>query len=212
VKYDDASWHSGGDFPHDLRPDAAGTHTGMFLAWALLSGSGGDLHLEGSPAPIEKLRSRSVTPGSYFISECDGKFTDEDLNDIGNQFATEYYAPETGQFLVDYQNVLGAKLPSLYHIADSWQNFDKIKPTIDERFRRWCAGDRNHEDQPKSADKTTPEVGSSTLEQLRSRARIWFALAAINMVCALLFLLVGVLALGLGVCLIPALMTMIVAV
>lgn len=38
MKYDDASWHCAGDFPKDL-PEAAGaTHTGMFLAWALLSG------------------------------------------------------------------------------------------------------------------------------------------------------------------------------
>jgi len=41
MKYDDASWHYGGDFPDDLPDEAGATHTGMFLAWALLSGLGG---------------------------------------------------------------------------------------------------------------------------------------------------------------------------
>ena len=39
MKYEDASWHSGADdFPKDLTAQAAGTHSGMFLAWALLGG------------------------------------------------------------------------------------------------------------------------------------------------------------------------------
>ena len=42
MKYDDASWHSEGDFPDDLPEEAGGTHIGMFFAWALLSGMGGD--------------------------------------------------------------------------------------------------------------------------------------------------------------------------
>ena len=33
-KYDDASWHYGGDFPKDLPIEAGATHTGMFLALA----------------------------------------------------------------------------------------------------------------------------------------------------------------------------------
>jgi hypothetical protein len=36
MKYDDASWHFGGEFPKDLPEEAAATHTGMFVAWAFL--------------------------------------------------------------------------------------------------------------------------------------------------------------------------------
>ncbi len=35
MKYDDASWHFGGDYPSDLPQENACTHTGVFLAWAL---------------------------------------------------------------------------------------------------------------------------------------------------------------------------------
>ena len=134
MKYDDASWHFGGDFPRDLPQEAGATHIGMFLAWALLSGLGGEIH---APEALQELLSRSVTPGAFFMSECDGKLTSEDLNDEGNAFASEYYPPETGQFVTDYDASLGGALPDLYHVADSWENFDQIKLLLDRRFQEW---------------------------------------------------------------------------
>jgi len=77
MKYDDASWHSGGEFPKHLPPEAGATHSGMFLAWALLSGLAGELHLEDSPEGIKALRERTITPGAFFLRFCDGKLTDE---------------------------------------------------------------------------------------------------------------------------------------
>jgi hypothetical protein len=35
MKYDDASWHYGGDFPADLPQAAGAAHIGMFLAWLI---------------------------------------------------------------------------------------------------------------------------------------------------------------------------------
>ena len=37
MKYDDAGWHVGGDFPDDLPPEAGATHIGMFAAWCMLT-------------------------------------------------------------------------------------------------------------------------------------------------------------------------------
>jgi hypothetical protein len=34
-KYDDASWHYGGDFPEGLPQKNGATHTGMFLNWCI---------------------------------------------------------------------------------------------------------------------------------------------------------------------------------
>jgi hypothetical protein len=208
MKYDDASWHSGGDFPGDLPSEAAATHTGMFLAWALLSGKDGDLHSEGSPAPIEKLRTHSVTPGEYFLSECDGKFTDEDLNNEGNAFAADYYALETGQFLRDYEATLGAELPTLYHIADSWQNFDKLKPILDRRFQNWRSARHNQSNSVKSGANTVSSAGVTALDRSRATARFWLLIGIVAMICALLFLVIGFFVLGSGVSLLPALIGM----
>ena len=35
MKYDDASWHFGGDYPEDLPDENGATHIGMFLAWCI---------------------------------------------------------------------------------------------------------------------------------------------------------------------------------
>lgn len=44
MKYDDASWHVGGEFPKELPPQAGATHIGMFAAWCMLAGLAGELH------------------------------------------------------------------------------------------------------------------------------------------------------------------------
>jgi hypothetical protein len=136
-KYDDASWHYGGDFPKDLPIEAGATHTGMFLAWALLAGLGGELHDDETPNLFEQLRARTITPGAFFMSACDGKFTDEDLNDEGNAFAQDYFVFETGLFLHDYETTVGADLPDLYHVPDTWGTFEQVKSVLDQRFHEW---------------------------------------------------------------------------
>lgn len=136
-KYDDASWHYGGDFPEDLPNEAGATHTGMLMAWALLSGLGGAIHVVDSPDDIPSLKTRSVTPGAFFLSACDGRFTDEDLNAEGNAFVESYFDFKRGQYLRDYQATLGDRLLSLYHVVDSWENYDKLSPILDSRLNEW---------------------------------------------------------------------------
>jgi hypothetical protein len=144
LKYDDASWHYGGNFPADLPDEAGATHIAMFVAWALLSGLGGELH-EGMAWP---LKTRSVTPGRFFRDACDGQLTDEDLSEDGNAFAAVYYLttadkPATAiDYFADYQDCLMDKVASVYHIADSWANFDKLRPVLDRRWQDWRAGRR----------------------------------------------------------------------
>lgn len=144
MKYDDASWHYEADnFPSHLPPSAGATHTGMFLAWSILSGTAGELHVEDFPVDIQQLNARLITPGAYFFQVCDGKFTDEELNEIGNQFAQEYFDFENGQYLQDYSEVLGdGDGANLYAVADTWDNFDRLKPVLDQRFKDWIGSDR----------------------------------------------------------------------
>jgi hypothetical protein len=126
MKYDDASWHSGGNFPKDLPPEAGATHAGMFLAWSLLSGLAGSIHLEDCPESIPMLKERSLTPGVFFLRFCDGKFTDEDLNGEGNSFAQHYFDLETGQYVHDYGETLGFSPDDLYYVPDTWETFTDL--------------------------------------------------------------------------------------
>jgi hypothetical protein len=66
------------------------------------------------------------------------QFWEEDLSDLGNEFTRAYYGAETPSgYFEDYEECLGANLPSLYHVADTWENFDIIAARIDERFSEW---------------------------------------------------------------------------
>jgi hypothetical protein len=136
MKYDDASWHYGGDFPSDLPAKAGATHIGMFVTWALLAG----LENSKDPLGIETLKSKGLTPGEFVMNECDEKFVDAFLNTEGNEFAKYYYFSETGMFNNDYASTLASELPSIYHVGDSWTNYDKLKPIIDRRFAQWRSG------------------------------------------------------------------------
>jgi hypothetical protein len=66
---------------------------------------------------------------------CDGKLTDSDLSVEGNAFAQVYF--EDGDFLADYEGSVGQGLPSLYHVADSWQTYAKLQPLFDRRLSEW---------------------------------------------------------------------------
>ena len=143
MKYDDASWHYGGDFPKDLPFEAGATHTGMFVTWALLNGLGGEIHTVAFPDDIPKLRSKSMTPGAFFLSSCDGKFTDEDLNPEGNAFAEAYFNLSGGQYLSDYEATLGGDAPSLYHVADTWDNYERLQPLLNQRLAEWRRASNN---------------------------------------------------------------------
>jgi len=137
MKYDDASWHYGGDFPEDLPPEAGATHTGMFVAWCLLNDLGGSLHTEEFPDTLVELRERKLTPGAFLIEACDGKFTDEDLRVEGNAFTEVYFDFSEGKYLSDYEECLGVEGGSLYAVPDTWDSFDKLAPVISRRFENW---------------------------------------------------------------------------
>ena len=142
MKYDDASWHYGGDFPKDLPREAGGTHIGMFVAWAMLNDLAGPIHTEDFPEELKELQNRETSPGKWFIVACDEKFTDEDLTEEGNLFARYYYADEDGlkqsnpNFLQDYESTF-PQLESTYHVPDTWESYDKFAPVIARRFIKW---------------------------------------------------------------------------
>lgn len=136
MKYDDASWHYGGDFPEELPDEAGGTHIAMFLTWCLLNDLTGELHISEFPDYLNRLKRRDISPGKFFFDVCDGKFTNEDVNEIGNKFTNYYFHFKSGQYLVDYsEEFLDYK--SVYSVDDDWKNYDRIQPYISAAFKRW---------------------------------------------------------------------------
>ena len=118
----------------------AGTHIGMFLAWATFNDLENEFHCQRSAEPLAKLRRREITGRQFFEAACQGKFAEKDLSPEGNAFAQFYYADEAGQrglYFDDYRKVLVAGLPSFWQVEDIWTNYDRIAPVISCRFAEW---------------------------------------------------------------------------
>lgn len=140
MKYDDATWHGGDEFPVGLPPEAGATHAALFLAWALSADLGGDYHVIDSADDLERLLARKLTPGQYFLAVCNGQLTDEDFSPEGNDFALGYYQQGVAGYIGDYHEYLAKGLPSEYHVADSWTSYDKLRPVLDRRLANWRRG------------------------------------------------------------------------
>jgi hypothetical protein len=138
VLYDKAAWHSDGDFPADLPPEAGATHIGMFFAWAVTRGLAGDLHTANEPGlELHLITERRITPGEAAQRFIDGRLTNEDFSDEGNAFAADYYQGKKPYYddLEELRRALAVK--SVYHIPDSWAVFDRLAKVVDQRFKRW---------------------------------------------------------------------------
>lgn len=144
VSYDRAD-HDYSTEQEPLPKGHAATHIGMFLAWAVFNGLENDFHRQHSAEHLARLRRREITGRQFFIAACKEKFAEKDLSPEGNAFAEYYYsgdAGERGLYFTDYKKVLVAGLPSFWHVADTWANYDRIAPVISKRFEEWKAPPR----------------------------------------------------------------------
>ena len=138
IVYDKAKWHSDGDYPADLPQRNAFNHTGFFLGW-LIDNDLLDAEITDEfPDAIEAFRRRDTT-GPALYRSFDGALDEYMLNDEGNAFAQCYFDFDTGQYLNDYDEILSSGLPTMYHVDDTWENYDKLKQRIDQRFNEWRA-------------------------------------------------------------------------
>ena len=139
MSYDRADF----DYSTDAEPlpkGHAATHIGMFLAWAVHNGLESDFHRQHSAELLARLRRREITGRQFFEAACRERFSERDLSEEGNAFAHYYYVDEAGRrgpYFADYKRVLTSALPSFWHVADIWDNYDKIAAVISRRYEEW---------------------------------------------------------------------------
>lgn len=154
-KYDDASWHYGGEFPDDLTPEKGATHIGMFMRWCLERKLYSEELEEDAEEEIDDVINGELTGADFVIQVCDEKLATYDLNQEGNAFAKDYYEDETdfaehyNSFADDYESIFiqhahdtNTHLESFYHVEDTEENYQLIKPIIDKRFAQWLEYDK----------------------------------------------------------------------
>lgn len=134
---DRADWHYGGNYPAGLPTENAGTHIGIYLAWIIHRGLGSKDLLQLGGETYERVLKREATGREFLFKELDEKFFDRLLNKEAKAFTTAYY--ETNEYVNDYDRVLGGELESLYHVEDTWDNYDRIAPLLDQRLSDWRA-------------------------------------------------------------------------
>ena len=159
VVYDKAEYHSRGDFHSDLDEYQAFVHTGMYVAWLIDRDLISDEFMKELQREISACKRREKTGAQVYESR-DRCLIDDMLNKTGNSFSAKYFDFEKGMYLVDYGELLADSLPSLYHVRDTWENYDVIKRRIDQRFSSWTATGAIAIDQPHRVTTARPRKTS----------------------------------------------------
>jgi len=134
--YDNAKTHFLGNFPANIPIENAYTHIGMFLGWMIEN----DLYSEyfEEEAEVQMYRFKKRELGPTILSEIwDGYLGYELFNKAGNMFTYYYYG--SGIYNKDYTNLLAKDLPSIYHVKDTWENYELMANQISNRHKQWEA-------------------------------------------------------------------------
>lgn len=133
--YDRAKSHLGSGFPESLPMEQAYVHIGMYLGWVIESGLYSAYFSEEGSTEIFRFKRKEIT--CTILSEIwNGYLSFEFFSKTGNNFTLFYYT--SGLYKRDYEEILGRGLPSIYHVDDTWPNYDQLKARINQRYKEWA--------------------------------------------------------------------------
>lgn len=101
------------------------------MKWCFQRGWAGELHHVEWPEETQSVIDGTGSAVSFFLSNCDGKLTDEDLNEEGNAFAQRYYG-EDGLYLDDYSKEF---FELMYTGPEDAHNYQAFSAMIDRRLK-----------------------------------------------------------------------------
>lgn len=136
VIYDKAKYHYGGDYPDDLPDEQAFVHTGLYLGWIIDRDLYSEEFREGTADLIAAFKAREVT-GPEVYEFWDGCLIDTMLSAEGNAFSQDYFDFDRGKYLADYEELLLGDLPTLYHVANTWEHYERLRERLDRRYAEW---------------------------------------------------------------------------
>ncbi|MEM8964776.1 MAG: hypothetical protein AAGE93_00045 [Bacteroidota bacterium] len=132
--YDNAKNHFLGNFPNDLPIEQAYVHIGMYLGWIIDNELYSEYFEDEADTQIFRFKNRDIS--CTILSEIwDGYLGHELFSEDGNLFTFYYYGG--GLYRKDYEELLSNNLPSLYHVKDTWENYNNISQNITLRYRDW---------------------------------------------------------------------------
>ena len=108
-------------------------HIGFFFTWLIRRNFIGELHRE-RPQVLERVRTGEVSGADFFLSECDGKFWDEDVCPEVLPFVEAYYGK--GLYWMAYVNwVLNDLCDLPLEFVGSWEDYLQFEPMLDGAYQ-----------------------------------------------------------------------------
>ncbi|MGV3552572.1 DUF7832 domain-containing protein [Rhizobium sp.] len=132
--YDKAKYHIESVTDLGLDEDQAYVHTAFYFRWLLEQRLYGSLMEETDEFLMAFHQGNASALDVY--KAWDGCLVDDMLTDAGNAFSRHYFDFETGFYLKDYE-ILADGLPSFFHVQLSEENYQKLKPMIDQAYSAW---------------------------------------------------------------------------
>lgn len=134
--FDKAKYHDNSVEQLGLDEEQSFVHTGLFFAWLVNNGLMSDFFVDETGNEIEKLKERKISPSTIYMN-WDGVLLGEMLNDTGFNFALSYFDFDKGTYMADYEKVFNVTGDQVFTVKDTWENYDKIKTTINAAFEKW---------------------------------------------------------------------------
>jgi len=133
VVYDKAEYHLQDEESQSQEGFNEYVYGGMYLGWIIDSGLHSPEYFKGNENLLEEFRARKVT-----VSELYGRageaLVGDMLSEKGDLFTAQYFESVYSQ---DYEEILAPGETAYELVPDSWENYDKIRARLDDRYRRW---------------------------------------------------------------------------
>ncbi len=119
------------DFPEELEIEQAYMYGGFLLGWLADHDL---LNTEFSDQAIQDFKNRKISCVDLYcrgFAEC---IFGEDLTEEGFFFMLYYYE---GKYGYDYKKTLASELSSIFHVQNTWENYELISTKIDQHYKYW---------------------------------------------------------------------------
>lgn len=137
--YDKAAYHEEAVAKLKLPPEHAENQTLFFLRWLIENNLMRQWYMDAAAETLEECRAGKATIRDVYRQMASALMSDM-LSPEAEAFVKDYYFVSKSRpvgYPRDFSTVLQGNLPSSYHVPYTENNYQRIKPVLDQRFREW---------------------------------------------------------------------------
>ena len=143
--YYDKSWYEKSKYAEIN----SATHFGMFLTWCIDNNFIIEKPNKEFKQDIFNVKNRVLTGAEFLIKYYKNQFISSDFVELADKFASDYldnsevpilYSSYLDDYVVEFIQLYkktNLNIENIEQVENNWQNYDYMKPIIDERFEEW---------------------------------------------------------------------------